>query len=63
MAADCLNFFNLCFIGSVGFDDHLTDSSFASILFASARFEGGCSSGAYQQIVKKYAKILFYINS
>jgi len=41
----------------------LTDSSFAISLFASAGFEGGCSSGAYQQIVKKYAKILFYINS
>jgi hypothetical protein len=45
VAADCLNFFNLCFIGSVGFDDHLTDSSLASILFASAGFGGGCSAG------------------
>ena len=35
VAAD---FFYLCFIGSVGFDDHLTDSSFASILIASARY-------------------------
>jgi len=55
--------FLICFIGSVGFGDHFTDSSFAIILFDSARFEGDCSSGPYQQIVKKYAKILFYINS
>jgi len=34
----------------------LTDSSLASILFASAGFGGGCFAGAYQQIVKKYAK-------
>jgi hypothetical protein len=44
-------FFNLCFIGPVGFDDHLIDSS-SSILFASASFGGGCSAGVYQQIVK-----------
>jgi hypothetical protein len=25
VAADFLIFFNLCFIGSVGFDDHFTD--------------------------------------
>ena len=50
-------FFNLYFIGSVGFDDHLTDSSLASILFASASFGGGgCSSSAYQQIVKNMKK-------
>jgi hypothetical protein len=61
VAADCLNFFNLCFIGSVGFDDHLTDSSLASILFASAGFVGGCSAGVYQQIVKIGKK--FYLNS
>jgi hypothetical protein len=45
------DFFNLCFIGPVGFDDHLIDSS-SSILFASASFGGGCSAGVYQQIVK-----------
>jgi len=45
-------FFNLCFIGSIGFDDHLTDSSLASVLFVSASFGGGWSAGAYQQIVK-----------
>ena len=50
-------FFNLCFIGSVGFDDHLTDKSLASILFASASFGGGgCSAGVYQQIVKNVQK-------
>jgi len=32
-------------------------------LFASAIFGGGCSAGAYQQIVKEYAKILFFLNS
>jgi hypothetical protein len=40
------------FIGSIGFDDHLTDSSLASILVASTSLGGGCSAGAYQQIVK-----------
>jgi hypothetical protein len=34
----------------------LTDSSLASVLFASASFGGGWSAGPYQQIVKKYAK-------
>ena len=29
VAADFLNFFDLCFIGSVGFDDYLTDLSLA----------------------------------
>jgi hypothetical protein len=43
----------------VGFDDHLTDSSLASILFASASFGGGCSAGAYQQIVKNMQKFFF----
>jgi len=43
----------------VGFDDHLTDSSLASILFASAIFGGGCSTGAYQQIVKNKQKFFF----
>ena len=46
-------FFDLCFIGPVGFDDHLTDASLASTFFASAIFGGGCCDGAYQQIVKK----------
>jgi hypothetical protein len=49
-------FFDLCFIGSVGFDDHLIDESLASILFASASFGGNCSAGAYQQIVKNMQK-------
>ena len=49
-------FFNLCFIGPVGFDDHLTDSSLASFLFASSSFGGGCSAGVYQQIVKNLQK-------
>jgi len=31
VAADFLIFFNPCFIGSVGFDDHLTDSSLARV--------------------------------
>jgi len=57
-----LIFFNLCFTGSVGFDDHLTDSSLASILFAAASVGGGCSAGAYQQIVKNMQK-KFYLNS
>jgi len=30
----------------------LTDSSLARILFASASVGGGCSAGAYQQILK-----------
>jgi hypothetical protein len=33
----------------------------ASILFASASFGGGCSAGAYQQIVKNMQKKLFVI--
>jgi hypothetical protein len=57
-------FFNLCFIGSVSFDDHLTDSSLASILFAYTSFGGGggCFAGAYQQIVKICKKILISIH-
>jgi hypothetical protein len=43
-----VTFFDLCFIGSVGFDNHWTDSSAASILFASAGFGAACSVGAYQ---------------
>ena len=54
--ADFLIFFNLYFIGSIGFDDHLTDSSLASVLFVSASFGGGWSAGAYQQIVKNMQK-------
>jgi hypothetical protein len=34
----------------------LTDSPFESILLASASFGGGCSAGAYQQIVKNKQK-------
>jgi hypothetical protein len=62
VAADFLIFFNLCFIGSVGFDDHLTDSSLASILFASASLGGGCSAGVYHQIVKNMQKKLSSFN-
>jgi len=63
VAADYFNFFfNICFIGSVDFNDHLTDSPFESILFDSASFGGGCSAGAYQQIVKNMQK-KFYLNS
>jgi hypothetical protein len=62
VAADFLIFFNPCFIGSVGFDDHLTDSSLASILFASANLGGGCSAGVYHQIVKNMQKKI-YLNS
>jgi len=43
----------------VCFDDHLTDSSLASILFASASFGGGRSAGAYQQIVRNMQKFFF----
>jgi hypothetical protein len=46
-------------IGFVGFDGHFTDEPLASILFASARFGGGCSAGAYQQIVQNMQKILY----
>jgi hypothetical protein len=56
VAADFLIFFNLCFIGSVGFDDHLTDSSLVSILFASTSLGGAYSAGACQQIVKNMRK-------
>ncbi len=37
--------FDLWFIGSVGFNDYLTDKSLASILFASAGSGAGCSAG------------------
>jgi len=50
------NFFDLCFIGSVGFHDHLIYESLASILFASVSLGGGCSDGVYQQIVKNRQK-------
>jgi hypothetical protein len=56
VAADFLIFFYPCFIGSVGLDDHWTDSSLASILFASASLGGGWSAGPYQQIVKNMQK-------
>jgi hypothetical protein len=56
VAAEFLIFFNLCFIGSIGFDDHLIESSLASILFASASLGGGWSAGAYQQILKNMQK-------
>jgi len=52
-----VTFFDLCFIGFVGFDDHLTDSS--SILFASAGFGGGCSANVYQQIAENKQKFFF----
>jgi hypothetical protein len=48
--------FTLYFIGSVGFDDHVTDSSLVSILFASTGLGGAYSAGAYQQIVKNMQK-------
>jgi len=41
----------------------LTGLLLATTLFASTIFGGGCSAGAYQQIEKKYEKILFYLNS
>jgi len=37
----------------------LTNSSLASILFASAGFGVGCSAGTYQQIVKNMQKFFF----
>jgi len=53
VVADFLKeFFDLCFIGSVGFGDHFTDSSFVSILFASVGFVAGSSVCVYQQVVK-----------
>jgi hypothetical protein len=52
-------FFDLCFIGSVGFDDYLTDSSLASILFASAGFGAGCSAGVYRLIGSNKQKFFF----
>ena len=57
------NFLNLCFIGSVGFGDHLTDLLLATTLFVSAIFGSGCCADAYQQIVQNLCKILFYLNS
>ena len=49
-------FFNLCFIGSVGFDDHLIDESLPSSLFISASLGGSCSDGVYQQIARNIQK-------
>jgi hypothetical protein len=43
-------------------DDHLTDSSLASILFASANLGGGCSAGVYHQIVKNMQKKIISIH-
>jgi hypothetical protein len=37
----------------------LTGLLLATTLFASGIFGGGCSAGAYQQIVKKYEKFFF----
>jgi len=62
VTADFKKFFDLCFIGSVGFDDHLIDSSLASILFVSVGLGGCCSDGVYQQIVRNMQK-KFYSNS
>jgi len=51
--------FDLCFIGSVGFDGHLTDSSLTSILFASAGLGAGCSAAVYQKIGNNKQKFFF----
>jgi hypothetical protein len=40
----------------------LTNYALASILFASASFGGGCSAGAYQQIVKNMQKKIITIH-
>jgi len=40
----------------------LIDKSLASILFASASLGGGCSDGAYQQIVKHMQKKIISIH-
>jgi hypothetical protein len=62
VVADFLKFFNLCFIGSVHFDGHLTNKPLASILFASAGFGSSCSADAYQQIKKNMKKIFITIH-
>jgi hypothetical protein len=57
-----VTFLDLCFIGSIGFDDHLTDSSLAMFLFASAGLGEGCSAGVCQQIVENKQKFFFISN-
>jgi hypothetical protein len=58
-----VTFFALCFVGTVGFDNQLTDSSLASILFVSAGFSGGFVLPAYTNKLQKIRKFLFYLNS
>jgi hypothetical protein len=53
------NIFYLGFIGSFGFDDDLIDSKLATILFASASYDCGCSVGVYQQIVINKQRFFF----
>jgi len=63
VAADFYFFLNLCFSGSVGLDDHLTDQPLASILFASVSLGGGCFARAYQKIVSDRGPGAFSIDS
>jgi len=57
-----VTFLLLYFIGYVFFDDHLTDLSMATILFASTRLGDGCSAGGYQTNCKKHQQKFFFIS-
>jgi len=54
--------FFFCFIGSVCLNDHPTDLSMATILFASTGLGDGCSAGVYQTNCKKHQQKFFFIS-
>jgi hypothetical protein len=64
VTADFLKeFLDLCLIGSVDIDDHLTDLFLTTTLFASAIIVVAVLMKHTSRLQKKYAKILFYLNS
>ena len=64
VVADFLKeFLDLCLIGSVDIDDHLTDLFLKTTLVASAIIVVAVLIKHTSRLQKKYAKILFYLNS
>ena len=64
VTADFLKeFLDLCLIGSVDIDDLLTNLFLTTTLFASAIIVVAVLMKHTSRLQKKYAKILFYLNS
>ncbi|MGD1969087.1 MAG: hypothetical protein PVH37_04950 [Desulfobacterales bacterium] len=64
VTADFLKeFLDLCLTGSVDIDDHLTDLFLTTTLIASAIIVVAVLMKHTSRLQKKYAKILFYLNS